>query len=321
MLSEDPEACSVTDPSDKWISLDEDTFEKVYEGTGSGERGTRYVYVVEGLRQEKNSPFYDSPCTPGQTSRWVPTDCGFSGFTAADSTEEIFENLLEISHDDNPYMRDVTFPAVGVECHPSDTEKFDFKVKLRSGSCWQNVHQSNLQVYDFTRWVSAHPGGEEKITQFVSVSENSKFHLMFPSWHGMDRFETAAESITEVGRYGDSIRFSSLPSELTDDAVAEALDVRSARANVGPTLVCGSPFEVRSVPSKAGPRYRESFGEKSEREPRIQAWVAVTLAAEDSLRQRVAWALSQIFSITEDAISGSAWVEPWMVRGCEVLVC
>ena len=320
-LSKEAQACAPDEPSDKWISLDEDTFDKIYKASGAGDGGTRYLYVMDGLRQEKNRVDYDPPCTPGESSRWVPSDCGSSGFTANDSTADIFADLLANSDDENPYVRDVSFPIIGIECHSSDRQKFDFKVKLRSGGgCWKNVHRSNLQVFDFTDWVSRHPGGEDAITQFVDLHGDSRFHIVFPDWHGMDRFATASEYITDIGTYGDSIPFSRLPEELTTKDIAEALEMSDVRHLVGPTVVCGSPFEVGSSPSKAGPRFRHAFGigtmtgSPVESFDKDMTWISVALQAKDGLRQRVAWALSQVFSLTESDIRGGGQSEPWMVR-------
>lgn len=318
-LTKKADACSVEEPSDAWILLEEETFEKIYQATGAGAQGTRYVYVLEGLRQKGHQLSYNSPCTPSETSRWEKVDCGSDGFTAEDSTEEVFSEILQNSLDENKFVKDVTFPAVGVSCHSRDKNRFDFKVKLKNGSCWKNVHRSHLQVYDFSAWVSKHPGGEDAITQFAFF-EDKNFHAAFPSKHAMYQFDEAAETITEVGKYGDSIRFSSLPSQLTVEAVAEALNVGASRFRAGATVVCGSPFETRSYPAKAGTRYRESFAIMGLQMglavnfQRGQVWNTLTLDADDALRQRVAWAVSQIFAITESALRGSSLTEAWMVR-------
>ena len=183
---------------------------------------------------------------PIRTSRWIPTTC--TGDTIQADTNQLFAGLLRASTDNqNAFVRDITFPLRGVSCNAGDRDKFDFKVDV-GGECWLNVHQSHLQVFDFTAWVGEHPGGANPITQFSGGP-----FLKFPSWHGMDRWYGESRDFrSEVGRYGDEIRFDDLPMDLATEDVATELGANEVVQAFGPAVVCGSTHEVRNDPTTAG---------------------------------------------------------------------
>lgn len=323
-LSYDSRACSPSDPPDVYIELVADTFEKMFEATKGQGWKTRYVYAVQGLRQDKSDIPYDSPCTPGETSRWIPVDdCTHTlgSVTVQGGTVTAFQKLLSESDDVNPYLRDVAFPSTGISCHRNDQEKFDFKIEV-GGQCWQNVHQLHLQVFDFSAFVRQHDGGSSKITQFADLGGNGKFTLTYPDWHSMDRFYGWSEEFRiELGRYGDSIRFSELPSILQQDDIAAELGAVSVLQSTGATVVCGSPGEIANRPRNAGERFQGAYeaangvrATKRTNEQRLEIWLAIALEGEDALRQRVAWALSQILVISPDSLQKSEIAtEAWLV--------
>jgi hypothetical protein len=330
-LSYEPDACSPRDPPDAWFDLDEETFEKIYQATGEGGEGTSYVYAVTGLRQGQNEVPYDPPCTPGQTSRWVPAeDCAPNTSQIHSTTNTVLSSLLTLANSNNMFMRDIAFPAVGVACDPSDANKFDFTINV-DGSCWLNVHRDHLQVYDFTAWVRQHPGGEANIQQFAtapdpdSATDANRFRLTFPDWHVMNRWHGYSEEFrTELGRFGDPKRFSDLPSVLTTEAIGEALGATATLQTLGGTVVCGSPNEVDSIARNAGNRNMGAFSattnierlDKDSSNQRTVIWLAIALSGDDGLRQRVAWALNQILVISPGGLdkAGATITEGWVVR-------
>jgi hypothetical protein len=329
-LSYEADACSPRDPPDAFFDLDGDSFEKIYQATGEGGEGTSYVYAVTGLRQGRFQVPYDPPCTPGQTSRWVPAeDCTPNSSQIHSTTNTVLSNLLSLANSDNMFMRDIAFPAVGVSCDPSDVNKYDFTINV-DGACWLNVHQDHLQVFDFTAWVREHPGGEANIQQFATATDPDRFRLSFPDWHEMDRWHGySAEFRTELGRFGDSKRFSELPSELTTENVGEALGASATLQTFGPTVVCGSPNEVKSIARNAGNANSGAFSatgaiQREERglvDQRRVVWLAIALSGDDGLRQRVAWALSQILVISPGGLaqSGNQITEGWVVRFARIV--
>jgi hypothetical protein len=84
---------------------------------------------------------------------------------------------------------------------------------------------------------------------------------------------------------------------------------------VSATLVCGSRGEVTPDPNlddffELENRYLDShFDEKSQRST---VWMNIALNNEDQLRQRVAWALSQIFVVSPNSQSGGKLPENYL---------
>lgn len=296
-LSYEPGTCSQQEPPGTPITLNVDTLRRIYDATGGGKQGSRYVYSVEGLRQVPGSIDYGPPCTPGETSRWVKvSDCSAEVAIRWETTL-LFRTLLSNSDDKNPFLRDITFPLLGAECHAEDIGKYDFKIKI-NGQCWLNVHRSHLQVFDFSEWVNEHNGGPEKIKQFTG-----DFRLKFPSWHDMKRWYGAKDFRSEVGRFGDIIPFSQFPAKLTTKDIA--IELNALAGLPFPAVVCGTPGEVESKLSSAGPQFNtalrvvtnvETVGSASEQKDLV--WLAIALNCKDGLRQRVAWTLSQILVAT-----------------------
>lgn len=299
-LSYDPHACSLRDFPDTPIILDTDTFKKIYQATGNGEQGTRYVYAVEGLDQTSGTS--SPPCTPGQTSRWMLSDClAPVQVQVGSATTAVFATLLSESMDRNDLLRDVTFPLLGSSCDQQDETKFDFLVEA-DGKCWLNVHRDHLQVYDFSGWVAYHPGGTDAIESQIET-----FLLQFPDSHDMDRWEGWSTDFRLVlGRYGDSIAFSSLPSYLATEEVASSLGAVSHIQNVGPTVVCGSHNESENQLSTSGKHFVGALLPKASvnqaqiafSKQKKYVWLAIALNGQDALRQRVAWTLSQILVVS-----------------------
>jgi hypothetical protein len=156
VLSYEDDTCSFADPGDVLIELTYDALETIYDVTGLV-GPPRYVYAVNGLRQNNGTLPYLAPCHPSTRSRWMLVeDCSSPlGVTIDPATNAKFANALLDSTDTNPLLRDIIFPAVDVYCEPDDKDKFDFVVTVVEDgvqSCWLNVHQDHLQVFDFTDW-------------------------------------------------------------------------------------------------------------------------------------------------------------------------
>lgn len=324
-LSYSDNVCSSRDPPDVFVDLVEDTFEKIYLATeGLSSHKTRYVYAIEGLKQQAGNVPYATPCTPGELSRWIPVDdCSVAFERSTPQSNEIFTDLLRAAEDENQFLRDIVFPATGISCNPNDFNRYGFKVEV-DGQCWLNVHRVHLQVFDFSSFVDQHPGGKAQIQQFANATRSDKFRIKFPDWHPIDRFYGWTEEFrTEVGRYGDSIRFSELPSSLHIEEVATKLGAIASFRNSGPAVVCGSPGEIANRIRNTGERHKGAYeavsnarvsGKRSP-EQRLEIWLALALSSEDQLRQRVAWALSQILVISPGGV-GPAIIpetESWLV--------
>jgi hypothetical protein len=195
---------------------------------------------------------------------------------------------------------------------------FDFAVRDNSNQCWKNIHPSNYQVFDFTAWtkVDGHPGGPAPIKQFAIVGN---YTLSFPSWHEMSRWYSNYETkLTELGRFGDTV------SVLANPAVAESFEyILLNEALEGSQLVCGSPFEVATNPIKGNTIFRGGFDAETEwhrttgladlEGQRTSIWLEMALKADDQLRQKVAWVLSQILVVTPNSIEQRSRTEHFVV--------
>ena len=112
-----------------------------------------------------------------------------------------------------------------------------------SSDTFQHVHIHEGNVYDFTEWVSAHPGGSSAITKWGS----NGYKLQYPGNHPMDRFETQVKSnvLQYVGKEDSEVRYLDLPTNLKTEALALELASTSSQ-NL--SLACPSPGEVADNP-------------------------------------------------------------------------
>jgi hypothetical protein len=312
-LSDDPDVCSVTNELDEGsvvttrIKLNGDTFRLLYEFT----RGARVVYSVNGLRQNELGLPYNPPCTPSTRSRWVPVGYinGCSEASPGIATISTFVTLIEESRDTNPHVRDVFTPSIGNICDAADVEKLDFQV-LVGNQCWQNVHQDHLQVFDFSAWVNAHPGGAAAIRSFAEVS--GTFVLAFPDWHPMSRWhEDGRDFRQSVGRLGDTVQLR-LPAALAKFIDGEVVGSENAQQSPPSGVVCGSPEEVGNDPFLFGSIRRGAFDAATPLnqtsfdadlgQQKLNIWMSAALNAPDQLRQKIAWALAQLLVISPSGV-------------------
>lgn len=292
VLSTDPNVCgSIETDETSDVTLEDSVFEKVFDASG----GSRIIFAVFDQPQEPIVVPY--PCTKEFTSRWKKASsyrCTRS--PAANLTAHTFKALLKKASqsDDNKYVRDVFFPYNMNMCDISDRERFGFAVKV-DGDCYENVHPDYNQVYDFTEWARIHKGGAKP---YQDQAKTGTFLLQYPASHSSyrwrDNVQKRGSVLTNLGRLGDTITVhdvqgaeEAFSSILVDPSLAQS------------AVVCGSPFEVASKPSLAGSKHRGAFPITSKYNNTGQAssvtvWSDIALKAKDQLRQRVAWALSQI---------------------------
>jgi len=265
----------------------------------------RFVYTLKGLNvvdQADDSLFptkLKHPCTPELRSRWLQKEnCNPSELYSG--TNASLQELLGKSGDKNPYVRDIYFPEVGMSCNATDTNpEIEIEVK---GQCWKRVHGDFMSVYDMTYWVDKHIGGANNIMKW---SQNNGTTLIFPnvhptnkgSSHSMDRWENNKQKFTFVGRVGDFLKIQDLPNELRTENVTKYFDPPDE--NDSGVLVCGSYGEVENTNTQNGFVFDTSGDDFSTAfynpgEDKRNVWYMLSLTANDQLRQRVAWALSQV---------------------------
>lgn len=119
--------------------------------------GGRYVYAITGLRTST------SPCN--RRSRWKKLDCSTESCTASslspDDQQAIQSELSAESA--QGWLRDVD-----ISC--SDVNVAAQRVVQVGNDYFQHVHLDEMNVFDFSDWVSEHPGGPDKITQWTSMA-------------------------------------------------------------------------------------------------------------------------------------------------------
>jgi len=297
------------------ILLDDTNIKKLHQLTG------RYVYWLDGLvvRDNDNSTIAH-PCTPGWRSRWEKSD-SCSSSNLGQNTLTVLSDLIRTSSDSNPIIRDIIFPWSGVSCDPEDTEpEIHFQV---DGHCWTNVHPEHKSVYDMTYWTreDTHPGNMHASQRnaknpIKKWAENGMAYLKYPSTHpnppsqrNFDhshmRWDMYHIHFQYVGRYMDPIRFRDLPNELRLEQVAEFYGAVGDVNGTG-IIVCGSEGEVSNEPSLGSifdaTANRDRDTNRNLLKQREIVWTSVVTNADDQLRQRMAWALSQILVVVSSAI-------------------
>ncbi|CAB9513783.1 Protein of unknown function (DUF1800) [Seminavis robusta] len=205
-------------------------------------------------------------------------------------------------------------------CHAADLDTKGFEVPdiRRPRRCWKNVHPDHWNVYDFTYWVRNHPGNSDTHNPIREPAEAGNTTLRFPDWHEMTRWHSVKNRLSGPARLGSFFDFFELPLELRTQQIAQALGIDLAsiateEESRGPsgsrTLVCGSPFEVANEPSLGGSAinkgafdastvYLRSTTSADLELQRRAVWIKAVLEDPGQLRQRVAWALSQLLVIS-----------------------
>lgn len=119
------------------------------------------------------------------------------------------------------------------------------------------------------------------------------------------------------------VLFNDLPETAKSPNVAAALGGLIESDSGQLIEVCGSPGEVGNDPSLGHNYLLQKFGDAEIEHPdgldqnherwhsSKMVWNTVTLSAQDQLRQRVAWALSSIFVVTENDIGLEDNAEAW----------
>eukprot|EP00586_Coscinodiscus_wailesii_P000799 CAMPEP_0172487324 /NCGR_PEP_ID=MMETSP1066-20121228/16359_1 /TAXON_ID=671091 /ORGANISM="Coscinodiscus wailesii, Strain CCMP2513" /LENGTH=2416 /DNA_ID=CAMNT_0013253867 /DNA_START=62 /DNA_END=7312 /DNA_ORIENTATION=+ len=285
--------------------------------------------AIDGLIIDSDTP--NLPCSAeGTRSRWLVvelTDCD----GASDMNQETitsFKNLLLNSIDAHPKLRDVYYreqPDHGIQCHDDDKSKFGFRVKITENgveTCFENVHPDYLSIYDITEFVNSQSDSIKKeikthsssgILNWISITG-----FTVTKWH--DDCNKCRKFY--VGRLGDTMT----AHEATDALVFQvkrnrsktnqALEViavdkklayvqlrgYSTKPRNGGILVCGSRGEIAADPTKDDyfgilNGRCDSYGWGSQ-EQKKNVWISVVLEGDDQLRQRMAWALSQILNVS-----------------------
>jgi len=303
-LSTESSSCGSVSANDISFTLNEENIRALNLLTG------HYVYTVVGLEVRDSTYSLDLPCTPNLVSRWEMVDlCVPTNLT--DVTADILREYIRNSNDENDFTKDITFGAVN-NCNEADYyTEIDIEVDEQ---CYRRVHPDYMSVFDMTYWtrLDTHPGnsvaeakGNENPIKKWFDSYNITT-LPFPSsFHPMTRWRDHRHQFPLIGKLGSSKRVRDLPSEMRTSDVVNYFGSKLENEK-GAMIVCGSPGE--SANNKALGSYFDfvkgvdnpTYGTS---ENRKNVWVMNALKATDQLRQRVAWALSQILVVVTSAIN------------------
>jgi len=151
-------ACSPTrELGEVIIDLNETSITAFYEF------GDKYVYAIRGLAMEN----LDQHACVDTQSRWEVeqnTICS-SPTPLGAATVAALGDALASSTDPNALLKDVT---VSLSCDPLDehVDKLGMQIQV-DADCYTHVHRDHNNVYDFSGWVSNHPGGEYNIQKWA----------------------------------------------------------------------------------------------------------------------------------------------------------
>ena len=316
------------------LTLDAATIRKWYTSSH------KYVYVVTGLALEQSSRQKFSPCKKGsysygEYSRWIRA----AGTCPADvkrldsETERVIlaalagKGIRKGATKDNADILDIEawnyLDENGGVCDQS-ANAIGASVDL-NGDCWTHSHPHERNVYDASSWVLTHPGNRDaqnnkRRNPIAKAAQQGNHELKFPSWHPQNRWDESnlyfMSHFVYLGKWLDDVEFSELPTSVQTREMAAAIG--GATEDGDHDLVfeaCGSRGEVANEPSNghsylyghfiAGIESGLDRGYNYWFDGPTNVWQNVVLRADDQLRHRVAFALSQIIVATPIVYSES----------------
>ena len=282
------------------VILDNEKVISLHQATG------RYVYAVKNLRVEDDYSV-ESPCTPGTISRWVRKWNGCEANVDI-STEKIFSKILRKFDANNQILKDIRFPY-NKSCLPREEKLKSIEVQV-DGICWQSVHPDYGNVYDFSLLAEdgVHPGNQGAKNPIKNFAESGLSDLTYPESHAMSRWNLSKSKLFLIGKLGHRVKFRDFPDQLRTRESAIALGIHDARVEESSVLTCGSPGEVANVATNQSifdvtrKQSEDTTSRKEFISQRGTVWTTIALTAKDQLRQRMAWALSQILVISPGSI-------------------
>jgi hypothetical protein len=315
-------ACSTSNPvGEVTMPINTTVILDLYALTG------REIYAVKGLVMETIS---ESPCAKTK-SRWVVergASCPLPSVLMT-TTITALTAAITASTDNNEFVIDID-RKVACDVNDWNQSSDPINIQLQVGTdCFYHVHPDHLNVYDFSGWVTNHPGGPYHIQKWAQGWDgNPGWYLNYPFYgnetrkipqHPMNRWVTKAKEpdIVKVGRLGDIIAYRDLPSELKTDDVAEYFGATPTIRTDGGVVVCGSLGEVSNNPtlSEIFDAQTTTVGASDDENLRNQkkaVWTEVALNSVDQLRQRVAWALAQIVTTVPVNIDAYVMTEVYL---------
>jgi len=326
VLSTAETACRANEALEIEIELSEEFIKAANEITG------RYIYALDNLpindesyRDDDNQLQYynEPPCGPQTPSRWMRVDasiCRDPNYrTVGLQTQTAFGGLLQrLASSTDSLLEDVLFFR-GLECDEADTEKRSLGfIRDGDGQCWQNVNRRHLNVYDMTDFVAHHPGGVEPIERWAKQGSG---RIILPDSHqenGNARLQQSLRQSKFLGKLGSRASLSDVPPILQTERFLNEFGIFPLNPMGAGVVVCGSVGEVANEPTLGTGYLIESFEKGSARQPptkgfsqgqKVGIWTQIALSSLDQLRQRVAFALSQILVVSPQLLKGQEGTE------------
>jgi hypothetical protein len=326
------ESCSPIGYSSKMFTLDDAIIKQFYT------LASRHVHVVTGLTTENSPCTTGTSRWVARKASWDKCDDRLDADSRAVITEAItfknlcakcdkyrlnkrrdgpdFDIITRASSRDNAFVRDV---MIHKQCKAEAGAQV-----LVDGVCWQHVHEDEMNVYDFTYWADAHDDpkaaaalkeGSKAVAAFAETgSAEFKWTGSMPLWYATTRDRRM--KIGLLGPFGNNVDFVAIPLDSRVEQIARVVGSEKSGGDAS-TEVCGSPGEVANDPllgdtvnmhlasGQQGFRQtrNEYFDSKvAQRDEAQMILQNVFLSAQDQLRQRVAWALNEIFVVNNGPI-------------------
>lgn len=311
-LSYSESACRPDTLPAKVIILSEANLASISKMTG------RKLFAVTGfsladIDTETGMPFFTPPCRPGsRTSRWIKNDndvvCDNAANLGAASLKtfrDIIDAVTSNGSDQhyNPELVDVSRNVL--ECDLHDEHKYQLgNVKASDGSCWTHVHPYHQNVFDLS---------DINPSEYSVIGDNKASITSEVLYKKLIVNDRPVHPL--LGKLGDHIVLdgNEVPP-LDDENVQNYHKNMDYNPSNGAVLICGSPGEVASDPFYGDQGFDivmpESSGYRTTSIWQLAAqrhtiWAHLALHAKDQLRQRVAFAFSQIIAVGLITVGGS----------------
>ena len=189
------------------------------------------------------------------------------------------------------------------------------------GTCYEQVHPQSYDVYDIAYWrgrlsgehiqYGGVPGGDRPLTRPATLGQTeldlTSVCADLSCWPTRWNRNNPTPLVRRMGVLGEQVEFSSLPTTVQVPWLAEMAGVEDVSVDPGVSESCGSVGEVANDPMfghKYGGRGEISI-QRPSYWPKSMMWQNAVFHAEDQLRQRVAWALSQIYVVADVGFAGN----------------
>lgn len=302
------------------LKLDYSSLRKFYDVGG------KLVYALTDLRLEGGDVAV-SPCSGKSRWRRLTGGCGYAETALDYATKATLASAIHGSEDAaNMLVRDIELSSSSGRSCTTETNgvsAIGAKVEV-DGFCWEHSHPDLLNVYDATYWSRAHDGNDKfsaSSNPIERFAKESGTMLHFPASHPMDRWVAKEKKLPLLGKLHDTVKFVDLPSSVQSFALAQAFGASGA-TSADAVEVCGSPGEVANDPTLGhkftlaitpkGKGSNERYRQYSTQLGKSIVFNHMAIYAPDQLRQRVAWALAQIYVISDEGISKGPENEVWL---------